>query len=155
MEGERHSLGFETLASTSAIRPIEPLKGESMNTCEHGINISVSRFMCEACSPDPGYGSDPSGDCQHGVYVGGCGIDWMCGWCESDTSWDDYKAIHLRSLRDRAQYSMSLVYPVEMLERYMPTHMKPHCIAVFVARALEHPDFDAVFKRANALGLLA
>ena len=20
--------------------------------------------------------------CKHGVYVGGCGIDWMCGKCE-------------------------------------------------------------------------
>ena len=24
------------------------------------------------------------GYCVHGVYVGGCGIDWMCGRCESD-----------------------------------------------------------------------
>lgn len=24
-----------------------------------------------------------SGYCFHGTYVGGCGIDWMCGWCES------------------------------------------------------------------------
>jgi len=23
------------------------------------------------------------GYCVHGVYVGGCGIDWMCGICES------------------------------------------------------------------------
>ena len=23
------------------------------------------------------------GHCFHGVYVGGCGIDWMCGYCES------------------------------------------------------------------------
>ena len=23
------------------------------------------------------------GYCEHGVYVGGCGIDWMCGYCES------------------------------------------------------------------------
>lgn len=21
--------------------------------------------------------------CEHGTYVGGCGIDHMCGWCES------------------------------------------------------------------------
>lgn len=25
---------------------------------------------------------DPDGYCPHGVYVGGCGIDWMCGACE-------------------------------------------------------------------------
>lgn len=24
----------------------------------------------------------PEGHCVHGVYVGGCGIDWMCGACE-------------------------------------------------------------------------
>lgn len=24
-----------------------------------------------------------AGYCEHGVYVGGCGIDWMCGRCES------------------------------------------------------------------------
>lgn len=23
------------------------------------------------------------GNCKHGTYVGGCGIDWMCGACES------------------------------------------------------------------------
>jgi hypothetical protein len=23
------------------------------------------------------------GYCEHGVYVGGCGIDWMCGYCEN------------------------------------------------------------------------
>ena len=26
------------------------------------------------------------GYCEHGVYVGGCGIDWMCGYCESGVS---------------------------------------------------------------------
>jgi hypothetical protein len=25
------------------------------------------------------------GYCKHGKYVGGCGADLMCGWCESDT----------------------------------------------------------------------
>ena len=25
----------------------------------------------------------PEGYCRHGVYVGGCGIDWMCGACEA------------------------------------------------------------------------
>lgn len=27
--------------------------------------------------------SDENGYCPHGVYVGGMGIDWMCGACES------------------------------------------------------------------------
>lgn len=25
---------------------------------------------------------DRDGYCEHGTYVGGCGIDWMCGPCE-------------------------------------------------------------------------
>jgi hypothetical protein len=30
------------------------------------------------------YGSQQSSEyCFHGVYVGGCGIDFMCGYCES------------------------------------------------------------------------
>lgn len=30
------------------------------------------------------------GRCKHGVYVGGCGIDWMCGACEDGVSDEDY-----------------------------------------------------------------
>lgn len=34
------------------------------------------------------------GYCPHGVYVGGIGIDWMCGRCESgDTQPDRYVVI--------------------------------------------------------------
>lgn len=29
------------------------------------------------------YERHQAGYCRHGVYVGGCGIDWMCGACES------------------------------------------------------------------------
>lgn len=32
------------------------------------------------------------GYCEHGTYVGGCGIDWMCEWCESGTNSSDYAA---------------------------------------------------------------
>lgn len=24
--------------------------------------------------------------CEHGVYIGGSGVDWMCHWCESGIS---------------------------------------------------------------------
>lgn len=27
-----------------------------------------------------------AGYCRHGKYVGGCGVDWMCGPCEGDVS---------------------------------------------------------------------
>ena len=33
-----------------------------------------------------------NGRCVHGVYVGGCGIDWMCGACESG---EDYTSAEL------------------------------------------------------------
>ena len=36
-------------------------------------------------SNDPEF-RDPAGYCEHGKYVGGCGIDWMCGWCEDGVS---------------------------------------------------------------------
>lgn len=28
-----------------------------------------------------------AGYCRHGVYVGGCGADWMCGQCEQGPHW--------------------------------------------------------------------
>lgn len=33
---------------------------------------------------------NPHDHCVHGTYVGGCGIDWMCGPCEMGVEWDDY-----------------------------------------------------------------
>lgn len=30
------------------------------------------------------------GYCEHGVYVGGCGADYMCGWCESGDKRNPY-----------------------------------------------------------------
>jgi len=29
-----------------------------------------------------GWSYYPGDICEHGVYTGGCGIDWMCGQCE-------------------------------------------------------------------------
>jgi len=34
-----------------------------------------------------GWTRDGSGYCRHGAYVGGCGIDWMCGPCEDQDQW--------------------------------------------------------------------
>lgn len=36
------------------------------------------------------------GVCVHGTYVGGCGIDWMCGWCEDGISLEEYNEIIAR-----------------------------------------------------------
>jgi hypothetical protein len=44
--------------------------------------------------------------CEHGVYVGGCGIDWVCQWCEDGVSAAEVKRIYaarqLREVRERA-----------------------------------------------------
>jgi hypothetical protein len=36
----------------------------------------------EVGDPQDDGARDPNGYCKHGVYVGGCGIDFMCGRCE-------------------------------------------------------------------------
>ena len=45
--------------------------------------------------------------CVHGTYVGGCGIDWMCHWCESGVSLAEAKRIvaaeQLAKVRERAE----------------------------------------------------
>lgn len=33
------------------------------------------------------------GYCEHGTYVGGCGIDWMCGYCEDGWTWAEYQSM--------------------------------------------------------------
>lgn len=57
-------------------------------------------------SGDPEF-RDPDGYCEHGTYVGGCGIDWMCQWCEDGISAAEAKKIvasqRLAGIRDRAQ----------------------------------------------------
>ncbi len=45
-----------------------------------------------------------AGYCEHGVYVGGIGVDWMCMDCELGTPWEDYvlgKQLELRRLHSR------------------------------------------------------
>ena len=49
---------------------------------------------------------DPEGYCPHGRYVGGCGADLMCGYCEDGISRTEAirmeRAERLRATRDRA-----------------------------------------------------
>lgn len=54
--------------------------------------------------------------CPHGVYVGGCGIDWMCQWCEDGISLAEAKRIvsaektrAVRERADRAARALSLL----------------------------------------------
>jgi len=44
------------------------------------------------------------GYCFHGMWVGGCGIDWMCGACESD----ELGSSHYDYLRGSYRYSEAL-----------------------------------------------
>jgi hypothetical protein len=51
--------------------------------------------------------------CEHGVYVGGCGIDWMCSWCEDGISAAEAKRIvtaqRTRETRERADRAALLL----------------------------------------------
>lgn len=66
-------------------------------------------------SNDPEF-RDPNGYCPHGTYVGGCGIDWMCQWCEDGISLAEAKRIvsaektrAVRERADRAARALSLL----------------------------------------------
>lgn len=57
--------------------------------CEgkHPASVLGNTF-CDECTPlyealyPQGWASYPGDVCEHGVYVGGCGADYMCGPCE-------------------------------------------------------------------------
>ena len=46
------------------------------------------KVLCDVCLPvyeklyPQGWSHYPGDVCVHGVYTGGCGVDWMCGHCE-------------------------------------------------------------------------
>lgn len=56
---------------------------------------------------------DPDGYCEHGTYVGGCGIDWLCQWCEDGISLTEARRIvaaeRLRATRERAGRAAQLL----------------------------------------------
>ena len=51
--------------------------------------------------------------CEHGTYVGGCGIDWMCGDCEAGISAAERRAIgaydRLSKIRKQASQAERLL----------------------------------------------
>lgn len=54
-------------------------------TCQSGhVLVAVEEALGMILVHDQGErdAAAPEGHCRHGVYVGGCGIDWMCGACE-------------------------------------------------------------------------
>jgi hypothetical protein len=56
---------------------------------------------------------NPDGYCPHGVYVGGCGVDLMCGWCEDGISVTEARSIvraeRMRATRKRAECAALLL----------------------------------------------
>lgn len=61
----------------------------------------AQRLYAEALAYDQ---SPSEGYCFHGTYVGGCGIDWMCGYCESG----DEGSSHYDYLSGSLRYSFAL-----------------------------------------------
>lgn len=63
-------------------------------------------------SNDPEF-RDYGGYCEHGVYVGGCGVDWMCGDCEMGISAAERREInsqqHTRDIREKANRAAKLL----------------------------------------------
>lgn len=63
--------------------------------CEGKHSQSViSDASCDACRPlwgllyPQGWRTYQGDVCEHGAYVGGCGIDYMCGPCEDGYSYE-------------------------------------------------------------------
>lgn len=61
----------------------------------------AQRLYAEALAYDQ---SPYTGYCFHGTYVGGCGIDWMCGYCESS----ELGSSHYDYLKGSFRYSVAL-----------------------------------------------
>jgi len=66
---------------------IEPkLRNRSRKKCgDYGVQ---GKMLCPECMRNAeerypqGWSYYPGDVCKHGVYTGGCGIDYMCGKCE-------------------------------------------------------------------------
>lgn len=58
------------------------------------------------------YGAD-SDFCEHGTYVGGCGIDWMCGDCELGISAAEARQIETqrrtRIIREKSEEQQLMI----------------------------------------------
>lgn len=87
--------------------------------------------------PDDGY-SDlefrdyESGYCPHGKYVGGCGADIMCSWCEDGISPAEANRIvamqRTREIREKAERAQKLLNDLLRI---------PECGGIFAAEMTE------------------
>lgn len=62
-------------------------KGLIRYDCPYGYDLCSNKkcYGAKRVTKDypQGWASYPGDMCPHGMYTGGCGIDWMCGYCES------------------------------------------------------------------------
>ncbi|HZZ17152.1 MAG TPA: hypothetical protein VFE08_14455 [Candidatus Sulfotelmatobacter sp.] len=82
-------------------------------------------------SNDPEF-RDYAGYCEHGTYVGGCGADYMCGYCEDGISLAEAIAIEARQrtreIREKANRAEKLLNNLLVL---------PECDGILAARMAE------------------
>ena len=58
------------------------------STDSHGGTVMCAECEAQAKKDYPqGWKYYPGDVCVHGVYTGGCGIDWMCQLCENGEYW--------------------------------------------------------------------
>lgn len=82
-------------------------------------------------SNDPEF-RDYDGYCEHGTYVGGCGIDWMCSDCELGISAEEAREI------DRAQKLRKVREQAARAEKLLNDLLKmPECDGILAARISE------------------
>lgn len=88
-----------------------------------------------------------SGYCRHGVYVGGCGIDWMCGKCE-DGAPEPTKAERKKYDRTRkSNYYLNRVLYLLKRNRWEDAEKAFTMANRWSARAVAHTDMGKhVFK---------
>lgn len=67
-----------TRAGEEIFDPCGSYFGGDKVLCDRCERIAVQRYP-------QGWSSYPGDVCRHGMYVGGCGADYMCGYCESGT----------------------------------------------------------------------
>lgn len=83
-------------------------------------------------SNDPEF-RDYDGYCEHGRYVGGSGIDWMCNDCEMGISRAERieidNAIHLRKIREQAATAEKILNNLLTLP--------DHCIGILASDMAE------------------
>jgi hypothetical protein len=73
---------------------------------------------------DPEFRAD-DGYCEHGTYVGGCGADLMCSWCEDGISLAEAIKIETarktRAVRERSENQQLMIARLLMLREVSGT----------------------------------